>query len=92
MILPAGTYTYRVRADANITDAFPTTGVMQASHDVTLEVFNIADLNFDHTVNAEDLAIMLGNWGPCAEDCTADLNGDAAVGPPDLALLLGNWG
>ena len=92
MILAAGTYTYRARADANITDAFPTTGVMQASHDVTLEVFNIADLNFDHAVNAEDLAIMLGNWGQCAEQCIADLNGDAIVGPTDLALLLGNWG
>lgn len=45
----------------------------------------------DGTVNAADLALLLGSWGPCA-GCAADLNEDGTVGPNDLALLLGNWG
>lgn len=51
------------------------------------------DLNHDGFVNAQDLAIMLGAWGPCAdcEVCVADLNGDCVVGPQDLAQLLGAW-
>ncbi len=54
----------------------------------------IGDLDGDGQVGAADLALLLGNWGPC-EDCTtcpADLDGDCTVGPEDLAILLGNWG
>lgn len=39
-----------------------------------------------------DLALLLGSWGPCQEDCQADFNGDGVVGPFDLAQLLGTWG
>ncbi len=51
------------------------------------------DLNGDGAVNAQDLAIMLSAWGPCAscDACVADLNGDCAVGPQDLAQLLAAW-
>ncbi|MFN9078314.1 MAG: dockerin type I domain-containing protein, partial [bacterium] len=51
------------------------------------------DLNGDGLVNAQDLAIMLGAWGPCGncDSCAADLNGDCAVGPQDLAQLLAAW-
>jgi subtilisin family serine protease len=51
------------------------------------------DLNQDGAVNAQDLAIMLSAWGPCAscEVCAADLNGDCVVGPQDLAQLLAAW-
>ncbi len=54
----------------------------------------VGDLNDDGEVGAFDLALLLGNWGPCADldDCPADLNGDGTVGPADLAILLGNWG
>jgi outer membrane protein assembly factor BamB len=45
-----------------------------------------ADLNGDGLVGAADLAILLGNWGPCG-DC-----GDCTVGAADLANLLGQWG
>jgi Dockerin type I domain len=55
---------------------------------ITLSV--AADLNGDGTVNAADLAILLGAWGPCA-GCDADLNGDGTVDAPDLAILLGAW-
>ena len=50
-----------------------------------------ADFNGDETVGAEDLAQLLGSWGPCS-GCPADFNGDGEVGSFDLALLLGEWG
>ena len=49
------------------------------------------DFNNDGTVNAADLAFLLGDWGPCP-GCAADLDGDGVVGTGDLAILLGNWG
>ena len=49
------------------------------------------DLNGDGVVGPFDLAVVLGNWGPC-KGCPADLDGNSQVGPFDLALLLGNWG
>ncbi len=63
--------------------------------------FNPADLDADGDVDAFDLALLLGNWGPCdapctpgdpAQTCPADLDADGTVGPPDLAILLGAWG
>ncbi|MGA1224526.1 MAG: hypothetical protein ACO31E_08170 [Phycisphaerales bacterium] len=48
-----------------------------------------ADLNGDGAVGADDLAILLGNWGGSG---TGDIDGDGVVGPADLALLLGSWG
>lgn len=50
-----------------------------------------ADLNGDGVVNAADLAMLLGSWGPCAA-CPADLDGDGVVTSADLAALLGSWG
>jgi hypothetical protein len=58
------------------------------------------DLNGDGHVNGMDLAILLGDWGPClpgppgfpAMGCPADLNGSGIVNGLDLAILLGNWG
>ena len=51
------------------------------------------DLDGDGVVNAVDLAILLGNWGPVPpNEPAADLNGDGMVNAADLAILLGNWG
>ncbi len=51
------------------------------------------DLNGDGVVNAADLAILLGAWGPCPNPCcAADLDGDGQVSASDLAILLGAWG
>ncbi len=50
-----------------------------------------ADLNGDAVVDAADLALLLGSWGPCPAACPADLNGDGGVDAADLAMLLGNW-
>jgi hypothetical protein len=49
------------------------------------------DLTADGVVDAQDIAILLGAWGPC-RDCDADLDGDGSVSAADLALLLGAWG
>jgi hypothetical protein len=47
-----------------------------------------ADLNDDGQVNADDLGILLGQWGSKG---TADLNGDNWVDGLDLAVLLNSW-
>ena len=49
------------------------------------------DFDNDGIVGAADLAILLGNWGPC-EGCPVDFNGDGVVNAADLAQVLGAWG
>ena len=49
------------------------------------------DLNDDGDVNAADLAVLLGAWGPNPSH-PADLNDDGNVNAADLAVLLGAWG
>lgn len=62
---------------------------------VTLTVDQITaclgELSGDGVIDAADLAILLGAWGPCGA-CPADLDQDGVVGGPDLAILLGAWG
>jgi len=50
---------------------------------------NPFDLDGDGSVNASDLAILLGNWGGSG---AGDLNGDGSIDAADLAALLGAWG
>ena len=50
-----------------------------------------ADIDGSGTVNAADLATLLGAWGPC-DSCVADLDGSGIVNAGDLAMLLGAWG
>ncbi|MBL9120517.1 MAG: hypothetical protein JNL80_11455 [Phycisphaerae bacterium] len=54
------------------------------------EVGNPADLNNDGTVDASDLAILLGAWNSAGG--IADLNDDGIVNAADLSILLGAWG
>ena len=58
------------------------------------ECANPPDFDGDGSVNAFDLAILLGSWGPCPDpdDCPTDLDGDGQVNAFDLAILLGSWG
>ena len=51
-----------------------------------------ADLNADHSVTAQDLAIMLAFWGPTTTFPAADINQDQIVNAQDLAMLLAGWG
>lgn len=52
-----------------------------------------ADLDADGAVNGADLVLLLGAWGPCADEpCIADINGDGEVNGADLVILLGSWG
>jgi hypothetical protein len=48
------------------------------------------DFNASGTVDAADLAILLGAWG--ANDADHDLSGNGTVEASDLGILLGQWG
>ena len=50
----------------------------------------VGDVNADGSVDASDLAVVLGAWGTA--DATADLDGNGAVGGSDLAVVLSAWG
>lgn len=50
-----------------------------------------ADLDGNGTVEAADLAVLLGAWG-AADAPAADLTGDGSVDAADLAALLASWG
>lgn len=53
----------------------------------------VGDLNGDRIVNAADLSILLGFWGPTGPTLpAADITQDGVVDAADLALLLGAWG
>lgn len=49
------------------------------------------DLDGSGTVDAADLAVLLGAWGPNPGH-PADLDGNRTVDAADLAALLGGWG
>lgn len=52
-----------------------------------------ADLSGNGIVDAEDLAIILGNWGPTTNPCSpADLDANGTVDAKDVSYLLGYWG
>ena len=49
------------------------------------------DFNQDGKVDAEDLAVVMENWG-VASSLIADLNGDGKIDAQDLSKLLASWG
>jgi hypothetical protein len=51
----------------------------------------IGDLDGSGVVDAADLAILLGGWGPCS-GCAADVDASGTVDGNDLAIVLGAWG
>lgn len=90
-ILPAGTWTLHVFAFAST--SLGASGAM--SDESSFRMFlstspSAADLDLDGTVNAADLGLLLGSWGPC-DACNADIDGDGVVNAADLAALLGDW-
>ena len=50
-----------------------------------------ADIDGSGTIDAADLAAVLGAWGACS-GCAADVNGSGTVDASDLAAVLGGWG
>ncbi|MDI9405055.1 MAG: hypothetical protein QM516_14395, partial [Limnohabitans sp.] len=50
-----------------------------------------SDLDGSGTVDAADLATVLGAWGSCA-GCASDIDGNGTVDAADLATVLGSWG
>lgn len=50
----------------------------------------VTDLSRDGVTGADDLAILLGDWGLSQGD--SDIDGSGIVDAADLALLLGAWG
>ena len=50
------------------------------------------DIDGNGTVEAADLAALLGAWGNGGKGEPADLNADGIVDAQDLAVVLGNWG
>jgi hypothetical protein len=51
----------------------------------------IPDLNNDGFVNADDLGILLSQWGPCS-GCSADFDQNGFVNGEDLGQMLNAWG
>lgn len=51
----------------------------------------LGDIDNDGDVDATDLAMLLGAWGPNPGN-PADFDGDGTVNAADLAVLLGAWG
>jgi len=49
-----------------------------------------ADVDGSGTVDASDIAVLLGAWGTA--DDSADVSGDGTVDASDLAIVLGGWG
>lgn len=51
----------------------------------------LGDLDGDGVVGVLDLALLLGQIGPCSGTCPADLDRDGFVGVTDLLIVLGSW-
>jgi hypothetical protein len=50
------------------------------------------DLSGNGVVGAEDVGILLSQWGLCPDGCSADFDGDGLAGAADLGSILGAWG
>ncbi len=103
-------YNFRFDADSPPISAMATIGLFRPGTPDSVTAATLGpdmvttcaeDLDGDGVVEAFDLAILLGAWGPCpkscvpgdpVDTCAADLSGDCVVEAFDLALVLGNWG
>ncbi|MFK7960305.1 MAG: CRTAC1 family protein [Phycisphaerales bacterium] len=50
------------------------------------------DQDGDGAVGFDDLLLVLGEWGPCRDQCAGDVNEDAAVTSADVVALVTGWG
>jgi hypothetical protein len=55
----------------------------------------LIDLDEDGDIDGEDLAILLGLWGPCVpaaeKSCPGDFDSNGIINGIDLAVLLAAW-
>lgn len=83
----ATTYTFIVKAIDTMSNSTDSNTLAIA----TKTPPKFADLNGDNLVNANDLAILIANWGSTTF-LQADLSNDGRVGSADLAMLISRWG
>jgi hypothetical protein len=50
------------------------------------------DVDKSGEVDADDLLIVIGDWGPCHGRCQGDCDDSGEVDMTDLLIVLGNWG
>jgi hypothetical protein len=86
------TYTTQARVRVLARDALGNTGGDMNDADLTINGTQPrnGDLDGDGFITAGDIAIVLLDWGTCANpaDCLSDVDYDGSVGAGDLALLL----
>ncbi len=93
--LPAGTYTFSMRALANGFTSELSFGDGSALVELSLSlcggnVLCPGDLNADRAVNGADLGLLLASWGETGGPGDLDCNG--AIDGADLGILLSSWG
>ncbi|MBL9149838.1 MAG: hypothetical protein JNM94_14195 [Phycisphaerae bacterium] len=89
--LSGGTWTLHVSSFSSTSLTNPGTMVDDAAFTLFLSTSpSAADLDLDGSVNASDLGLLLGAWGPC-DACIADIDASGTVDAADLAALLGDW-
>ena len=49
------------------------------------------DVNFDHIVNGQDIAVLASNWLHTGFHGPGDANGDGIVNGQDIAIIASNW-
>ncbi|MHC4975272.1 MAG: DUF7453 family protein [Planctomycetota bacterium] len=57
----------------------------------TIQADPSLNLAGDESITAEDLGILLSQWGLCETRCEADYNNDGHVDGNDLGVLLSSW-
>ncbi len=79
----AGSYTLRLEAS---------NGTNSATRDIVVNVYKLADINNDGSVNEIDFTLLLFNWGSIPINRMSDINGDNITDVNDFTLLLFWWG
>lgn len=95
-VLEPGVYAFRATAFTGVDNDVPPSVTASAFYELAFQVETVcpADLDGNGHVGPEDLALLLGNWGPvdCAGLGCPDFNQDGEVDAEDLAVVLGQWG
>ena len=81
-------FTYYIRVGSKLNSGGTGTLVLSCEPDAAP---CLSDVDGSGSVDASDLATVLGAWGPCS-GCTSDIDGSGTVDASDLATLLGAWG